>query len=335
MQFNVTQQRSLWWGISGVLLFASIAVMAYSVITLQSPVRPGLDFIGGTRLQLERACQNEQACSDDLSTDAVRQVLQAAGLEKSSIQIIRQQEESQTSLEGILIRTQALDIDAREQLQATLTETFGEFDADKTQIDIVGPVIGQQLLTSGLVALIVAFAGIILYLSIRFQLDYAVFSIIALFHDVLITAGIFSGLGLIFGLEANSLFIVALLTITGFSVNDTVVIYDRIRETLKFELKQGNQLLFNQVVDEAVNQTLGRSINTTLTTTLPLIAIFLFGGETLKNFALTLIIGFILGAYSSIFVASTLLGLWRERTGQAQIGTLAADISTDSERAES
>jgi len=179
----------------------------------------------------------------------------------------------------------------------------------KSQIDTVGPTLGRQLFNTGITALIVAFSGIVIYLSIRFQLDYAVFAIIATFHDILMTTGIFSIFGLLFGVEVDSLFIVALLTITGFSVNDTVVIYDRIRETLKVNPNRP----IVEVVDDAVNQTLARSVNTTLTTLLSLIAIFLFGGETLKNFALALILGFIAGAYSSIFIASTLLAWWRER----------------------
>ena len=154
-----------------------------------------------------------------------------------------------------------------------------------------GPVIGQQLLSSGLLALLVAFAGIIIYLSLRFKLDYAVLAIIALAHDVLITMGVFAILGLAFGVEVDSLFIVALLTIVGFSVNDTVVIYDRIRENLKLS----PHTHINDVVDGAVNQTLTRSINTSFTTVLPLVAIVVFGGETLKFFALALIVGFLSG----------------------------------------
>ncbi|MGB5972600.1 MAG: protein translocase subunit SecF, partial [Nodosilinea sp.] len=143
--------------------------------------------------------------------------------------------------------------------------------------------------------------------------DYALLAILALAHDVLITAGLFAVLGLVQGVEADSLFIVALLTIVGFSVNDTVVIYDRVRENLK--LSPGSHI--NDVVDSAVNQTLSRSINTSLTTTLPLVAIFIFGGQTLKYFALALIAGFLAGSYSSIFIASSLLALWRDRTGHA------------------
>jgi preprotein translocase subunit SecF len=169
------------------------------------------------------------------------------------------------------------------------------------------------LFTSGLLALLLSFAGITVYLTFRFQLDYAFFAFVALFHDVLVTLGVFSFLGLVQGVEVDSLFVVALLTIIGFSVNDTVVIYDRVREVIK--LNPGQSI--DQIVDDAVMQTLGRSINTTFTTLLTLFSIFLFGGETLKYFALALIVGFIAGSYSSIFIASTLLAWWRSRTGNS------------------
>ena len=127
----------------------------------------------------------------------------------------------------------------------------------------------------------------------------------------------------------DSLFIVSLLTIIGFSVNDTVVIYDRIRETIKVNPERP----IADIVDDAVNQTLGRSINTSLTTMLPLFAIYFLGGETLKNFALALIIGFTAGAYSSLFIASTLLAWWRERTGKSPVlvSTEAVDTSASSQ----
>jgi preprotein translocase subunit SecF len=174
--------------------------------------------------------------------------------------------------------------------------------------------LGRQLFSSGLLAIILSFAGILVYLSFRFQFDYAFFAFVALFHDVLITLGMFSILGLVQGVEIDSLFVVGILTIIGFSVNDTVVIYDRVREVINLHPEQH----IDQVVEDAVNQTLTRSINTTLTVLLTLFSIFLFGGETLKNFALCLIIGFTAGAYSSIFIASTLLAWWRERTGKTQ-----------------
>jgi preprotein translocase subunit SecF len=211
-------------------------------------------------------------------------------------------------LTGLSIRTKDLKVDARAKLEAALSEKIGKFDPNKTQSDTVGPTLGQELFQNGLIAIGLSFGLILLYLTFRFKFDYAFFAFVALFHDVLITTGIFSILGLVGGIEIDSLFVVALLTIIGFSVNDTVVIYDRIREVISINPNQP----IDKIVDDAVNQTMSRSINTTLTVLLTLLSIYLFGGDTLKNFALCLIIGFTAGAYSSIFIASTLFAWWRE-----------------------
>jgi len=301
MSFSVNRQRSLWWGISLVVILSGLIAMAISWVSLGSPLRLGLDFIGGTRLQFELACTTTNTCEQPIDIDAVRRVLNQQGLGNSSLQVI--------DAYGISIRTIPLEVEQRTRLSHALTEALGAFDPEKTQIETVGPTLGEEILRSGLLALLVSFVGITIYLTLRFQFDYACFALVALFHDVLLTAGIFAILGLTLGIEIDSLFIVALLTIIGFSVNDTVVIYDRVRETLKLN----PDLSIKEVVDRAVVQTLGRSINTTLTTLLPLITIFVFGGDTLRYFALALIIGFVTGAYSSIFVASTLLAWWRDR----------------------
>ena len=301
MKLSVIKQRNLWWSLSAVAIVGSIIAMIISFTSFNAPLRPSLDFVGGTRLQLEKDCFAGN-CDEPIDLATVREVLAAQNLGNSSIQIVGENQQ------GISIRAKTLDVEERTALQAALAEAVGSFDPQRTQIDTVGPTIGRELFVAGLLALIVSFFGIIVYLSFRFQFDYALFAILALFHDALITAGVFSVLGLLFGVEVDSLFLVALLTIIGFSVNDTVVIYDRIRETVA----QSSSESMNEIVDSAVNQTLARSINTTLTTLLPLVAIFLFGGETLKYFALALIIGFSLGAYSSIFIASTLLAWWRE-----------------------
>jgi preprotein translocase subunit SecF len=307
MKFSVIKQQRLWWTVSAMAAIASILAMAISFATLHSPLRPSLDFVGGTKLQLELDCSVEDNCAKPIQLALVQELLEKQGLRNSSVQIIDQY--------GLSIRTQSLDVEKRTQLEAELSKILGKFNAKKTQIDTVGPTIGRELFTSGLLALIFSFFGITVYLSFRFQFDYAFFAIFALFHDVLITTGVFAILGLVAGIEVDSLFLVALLTITGFSVNDTVVIYDRIRETSQ----QNPEAEINTIVDDAVNQTLARSINTTLTALLPLVAIFLFGGDTLKNFALALIIGFLLGAYSSIFIASTLLAWWRNRSAKPEI----------------
>ena len=301
MKLNVIQQRTVWWLISGTAIVVGLLSMLLSWQQIGAPLRPSLDFVGGTRLQLELDCSQPASCDRPIELEKVREVLENQGLGNSSIQIVG------TEKHALSIRTSKLDVDQRTELETSLSSAVGNFDPLKNQIDTVGPTIGKQLFTSGLLALLAALFGIVVYVSIRFQFDYALFAISALFHDVFIVLGVFSILGLAIGLEVDSLFIVALLTIIGFSVNDTVVIYDRIREILNRE----PQNTINESVNNAVNQTLGRSINTTLTTTLPLLGIYFFGGETLKYFALALIIGFIVGAYSSIFIASTLLAWWR------------------------
>lgn len=319
MRLQVIQQRKLWWGISLAVLFAGIVSMLISWKTIGAPLRPSLDFIGGTRLELPIACPDPQNCKADvLNLQVIRKVLDEQGLGASSVQIVEAQGNKPPALS---IRSSSLDAGQREKLQKTLTEKIGAFDMAQSSSETVGPTMGRQLFTSGLLALLVSFAGIALYLSFRFQWDYAVFAIVALLHDVFITVGIFSILGLVFGIEVDSLFIVALLTIVGFSVNDTVVIYDRVREVLAAD----PTLNINDVVDNAVNQTLGRSINTTLTTLLTLTSIFIFGGETLKFFALALIIGFAMGAYSSIFIASTLLAWWRNRSASSVVPVVVGE----------
>lgn len=309
MKIAVNKRRSLWWGISSALLIIGIISMVISTFNpqIKAPLRPGLDFIGGTRLQLERDCTQPGNCDKPIDINAVREIAQARGLGDASIQLITDEETKQEN--GILIRSKDLSPEQRTQLENALAEKIGAFDPEKKSIDTVGPTLGRELFTSGLTALFLSLIGILVYLRIRFQWDYAVFAIVALFHDVLITIGVFSILGF-FGVEVDSLFVVALLTIVGFSVNDTVVIYDRIRETAQIE--KGRSI--TEIVDDAVDQTLARSINTTFTTMLTLFAIFLFGGETLKIFSLSLIVGFTMGAYSSIFIASTLLAWWRQRS---------------------
>jgi len=308
MKLKVIKQRYFWWTLSAFAFVISLLAMIICYTQFNAPLRPSIDFVGGTRLQLEQDCSIPNNCDDPLDINQVREVLTEQGFPEAMIQVVGEDRQ------GLSIRTRNLDVEERTDLRDALEAAVGKFDSDTLKIDTVGPTIGQELFTSGILALLVSFFGIVVYLSIRFQLDYAVFAIFALFHDALITAGVFAILGLVAAVEVDSLFLVALLTIIGFSVNDTVVIYDRIRETRQME----PEATMNQVVDDAVNQTLIRSINTTLTTVLPLVAILLFGGDTLKEFALALIIGFILGAYSSIFLASTLLAWWEERQGTTE-----------------
>jgi preprotein translocase subunit SecD len=300
-RLKIIQQRKIWWGISLAIITAGVASMAisWSNPAIGAPLRPSLDFVGGTRLQYELDCSDAKNCAKPIDLNTIRQIAEKQGLTGSTVQAVGKT--------GFSIRTRELKREAREKLELALVQNVGKVDISKTQNDTIGPTFGNQLLTNGLLAVGLSFLGIFAYLAFRFQIDYAFFAFVALFHDVFITTGIFSILGLVAGIEVDSLFVVAILTIIGFSVNDTVVIYDRIREVVSLHPNDP----INKIVQDAVNQTLSRSINTTLTVLLTLFSIFIFGGETLRIFALCLIIGFTAGAYSSIFIASTLLAWWR------------------------
>ena len=307
MRLDVIKNARLYITISTAVILAGIVAMVFSFQQLGSPLRLGIDFTGGSSVTLGLVCNNGN-CGKPIDIAVVRQAVESKGFTNSVVQSVEGKD-----LKGVSVRTSHLSTEDREKLKGSLTDSlkqYGEVDPKKSQIDEVGPAIGQQALGNGVLALVLSFAGIAIYLAFRFKPDYAVFAIIALFHDILVTAGVFSVLGLVFGVEIDSLFIVAMLTICGFSVNDTVVIYDRIRENVKLD---AGATSFNDLVNASVNQTLTRSINTTLTATLPLVAIFLFGGATLRFFALALIIGFLSGVYSSIFNAGILLAWWRSR----------------------
>lgn len=325
-RLNVNKTRKIWWTLSAVALLTSLVAMGISWQQLGSPLRPSLEFVGGTRLQFELDCTKPQNCDRPISIDQVREVMVANDLGNSSIQILGNDQHA------VSIRTRDLNAEERTKLQSALTQEIGTFDPKKTLIDTVGPTIGRQLLSSGLQALLLSFVGIVIYISLRYQLDFAVFAILALLHNVIITLGIFSILGLSpLQVEIDSLFVVALLTITGFSVNDTVVIYDRIRELVDINPNRP----FSEVVDDAVNQTLTRSLNIAFIVMLTLFALLLFGGETLKYFALAQIIGFGTGLYTSIFIASTLLSWWRERTGTNTVSPIKNDLAMGDVRTQS
>jgi preprotein translocase subunit SecF len=309
MRLDVIKNARLYLTISTAVIVAGIVAMLISFQQLGSPLRLGLEFTGGTQLSLGLACEASEKCGQLIDIGVIRRNVESKGFTNTVIQ-----EQSEKNLHGIIVKVSKLTTTQRQTLVAAIEEVLqghgDKIDPKKSQIQEVDGVIGQQALQGGLLAILLSFAVIGVYLAFRFQLDYATFAVLALFHDIFVTVGAFSILGLTLGVEIDSLFIVAMLTICGFSVNDTVVIYDRIRENVKLD---GGNSNFKDLVNASVNQTLGRSINTSLTATLPLVAIFLFGGATLRFFALALIIGFLSGAYSSIFNASILLAWWRSR----------------------
>jgi preprotein translocase subunit SecF len=218
---------------------------------------------------------------------------------------------------GLIIRTKELTESNHQAILGKLNSSFPSTGLDENKFDSVGPIIGDELRLKSINAIILVLVSIMVYIAIVFRKLSRFLSpwslggaaIIALMHDIVIPAGVFAWLGHAYGVEISAVFVAAVLTILGFSVSDTVVVFDRVRENLnKGGMKDG----LGVVVHKSIMQTLTRSINTTMTTLLSLIAIYFFGGESIKYFALALILGFFFGAYSSIFVASPLL-VWANK----------------------
>lgn len=276
--------------------------------SIGAPLRPGLDFTGGTQIQVERDCG--PACPP-LRSEEVRQGItrldlpaeggaQAPNLAGTSVQVLDQGS-------TLLLRLPALSPDQSRAVIASLEKAYGPLRASGTGVDTIGPSLGGRILRSSVLTLLVSFAAIAAYISFRYSGIFAALALLCLAHDVLITAGVFAWLGLLRGIEVDSLFAVALITVAGYSVNDTVVVYDRIREQKSLLA----DLPFPDQVDVAVDATLTRSLYTSFTTLLPLIAVILFGGTTLFWFAFALAIGIAVGSWSSIGVAPTLLSVAR------------------------
>jgi len=193
MRLDINKARGTWWTISATIILIGIISMVISSLNpnIKAPLRPSLDFIGGTRLQFVRDCGQPGNCDKPIDINVVREVAKSQGLGDSSIQLISENGQEN----GITIRTKNLETEQRTNLQTVLTEKIGAFDPQKNQIDSVGATLGKELFTSGVLALIVSFIGITIYMAFRFQWDYALLAIVALFHDILITTGVFSILG--------------------------------------------------------------------------------------------------------------------------------------------
>jgi preprotein translocase subunit SecF len=312
LQVRVNQRRRSLWAISGLAIALSVLGLALSWLSpaIGSPLRAGLDFTGGTQIQIERSCQGD---CPPLMVSALQRRL--AGLElpaaageqpprlgSSSVQLLDDGRQ-------VVLRLPTLAADQSQAVIEALQNDLGDLEPGGLGIDTIGPTLGAQLLRASLVSLLVSFLGISAYITLRYDRLYAVLALVCLAHDVLITCGVFAWLGLLAGVEVNSLFAVALLTLAGYSVNDTVVIFDRIRE----KRNQLEGLCLADQADAAVAATLTRSLFTSFTTLLPLLGLILFGGSTLFWFAVALSIGVVVGAWSSIAVAPTLLPVLARR----------------------
>ena len=318
---HIVKYRWWWMLLTTILLVPGIIAMIYSSVTYanHAPLKVGIDYTGGTILQygLEQKLNN----SDVTKT---RNKLEKVGIENPYIQILNvnnsQQENTKSNINSIIsIRTKFIDKDSN--TTEVITEQLkGEYqNPELISVSSVGPTMGKELFKNSLIAVTLAFLGIVAYLSFRFRFDYALAAILGVFHDVIFVVGVFSILGLVYNVQIDGLFITAILTVIGFSVHDTIVVFDRIRENLRYYSKK---MSFGEIVDASVNQTLTRSINTSLTTLITLLALYFWGGVTTKDFVLCMILGIAIGTYSSIFFCSMLVDFWNDKQ-QKQVKTLA------------
>lgn len=307
---DVIKYRWIWLALSFCLLAPGIIAMIYSSVKYptHTPLLVGIDFTGGTIVQYS---VNENISPSKLGE--IRTKLINNDIENPVLQVLKPASvDNETSNNYILsVKTQFAD-DKQTELTDGLTKSVNEIypEAQIVQTNSVGPVLGKQLFTNSMIAVFLAVLAIVIYLTVRFRFDYALAAFFALCHDILFVVGVFSLLGIFYGVHVDSLFVTAILTVLGYSVNDTIVVFDRIRENVKFYSKKAT---FNEIINASVNQTLARSINTSLTTLIILGALYFFGGVTTKDFVLVMILGIAIGTYSSIFFASTLVALWNDR----------------------
>jgi preprotein translocase subunit SecF len=248
----------------------------------------GIDFTGGTLLNLR--------FEKPISVADVRSILDKYKLGES---VIQKSEEK-----DVLIRTSPVENEVRAQMLRDFNDKFGKVEI--LEADVIGPTIGKELASQAIWAIIIASIGIIIYVSFRFEFKYAVSALVALYHDAIITTGIIA----LLWRNVDVTFVAAILTIMGYSINDTIVIFDRIRENLKKPNYAKKR--FAELVNLSIWETMARSINTVLTVLVMVLALLFLGGETLREFSLTLLIGFTLGMCSSIFVAPPILVLWQK-----------------------
>jgi len=273
--------------LSAVLILASLGLLVTRGLNL------GIDFSGGHLVQAE--------FSEPVTVADVRALLAEAGQEQAVIQGYGDK--------GMIVRLKSSAEDTQvENIIEILRESYSGMEV--LRLEKVGPVVGETLRRQAVIAVVIALAGILLYITVRFRFRFAVSSVLALLHDAIITLGVFS----LTGREITLPFIAAILTIVGYSLNDTIVVLDRVRENWRGLRKEGILPLINR----SVNQTLSRTLNTSLTTFLPVLALFLWGGPVIANFAFALLVGIVVGTYSSIYVSGAIIGEWYLRSPEGK-----------------
>lgn len=299
----------LYFLISGVVIAAGVTSLVLWGL------RPAIDFVGGSLIQVSIKATGEQKPSES----AIRETLQTVSIDAHSVQPassglsrppnreagdeVGHDEPAET--EEWIIRTRAQGEDVENQAKQALASRFG--DTDISRFESIGPTLGRELLTKTIYAILISAFAILLFVAWRFRGGkYGVCADLAMIHDSLVVIGTFSLLGHFYGMEIDTLFVTALLTILSFSVHDTIVVYDRIRENLRRFPKES----FDSIVNRSLTETMGRSINNSLTIIFMLTALVVLGGLTIKPFAIALLVGTVTGTYSSPFTAAPLLVVW-------------------------
>jgi preprotein translocase subunit SecF len=275
-------------------------LMAFGLFTVGQIVlgraNMGIDFAGGTSVQLN--------FDRPVEIDEARRVLAGGGFSDAELQEF-------TGTGKLLVRVKrsnTIEQHVAADIQAAFKAALPDDPFVVDSVTEIGPSIGKRLQKDAGLAILLSFIGIVAYIAVRFEFRFGVAAAVATFHDVLAVLGLFT----VMGKEINLLLVTALLTLAGYSLNDTVVVFDRIRENLRKRHRESLQ----EVTNRGINQVLSRTIITALTTQLVLVALVLWGGEVLHDFALALLIGIVVGTYSSIFVASALVLVWRGRPGR-------------------
>jgi preprotein translocase subunit SecF len=295
--FHFIKYTKIWFALSLATILLGVGAMIYNKVTSGNALEMGIDFTGGSLMEF--------SFENTADTNSLFNAIEAA-YPKSVSQI------TVTDQNTYLVEAKEMSEEELQQVESSVSQNLGKFEM--LRFTTIGPKIGGTLKQKAITALVVAMGAIILYLAFAFRKvpkrvspwRFGICAVVALLHDVLTVVGIFA----LLEYEINAFFITALLTVIGFSVHDTIVVFDRIRENLK---KQTRDETFRDIADISLNQTLTRSINTSLSTLFPLIALYIWGAESIKTFVFALIVGIFIGTYSSIFIASPLLVLWQEK----------------------
>lgn len=296
---NLVERRKLWFSFSLIAILPGILFMIWHTITAGTPLPLAIDYTGGTQWEMRFA--------QPVAPADVRQVFVAAGYPDTTAFLV---EDDQRTVQ---LKLKTIDPDQKDVLVADLTASFGAFD--ERSYRSIGPTIGAEVSRAALLAVIAASALILVYIAFAFRevphpFRFGTAAILALVHDVLVTVSFLAIMNFVAGWEIDALFLTAALTVIGFSVNDTIVIFDRIRENLRRYRSDS----YAAVTNRSLVETMQRSISTQVTAMLILVAILIFGGATLRIFMSTLLVGLISGTYSSIFNAAPIVVAWEERS---------------------